>query len=247
MKQTFLITGAGSAVGRALVEHLSSRPDVRLLLTTRRQAVFSNPSSAAVHMPNIDFLDPADLETFSKWVQAETEGPFTVINCLGYFPGFVPIAELPIAEARRVYESNVLALYAVATVCIPVMTRNGGGHFLAFSSHAVSQAYPLMGAFASAKAAVELLIKSIANEYARDGVVATALAPATIDTPVERELTPMGDFEHWLRPEQICNLIDRLVDGSFSIVNGNTIQLYNYSDSYFGQSYFDRIGRKPRS
>lgn len=247
MNQTFLITGAGSMVGRALVAHLSNRSEVRLLLTTRRQAVFSGLNSSTLHLPNINFLDTADLMTFSNWISSEIDGPFTVINCLGYFPGFISITDLSIDDARRVYESNVLALYAVAQACIPVMTKNGGGHFVAFSSHAVAQAYPLMGAFASAKAAVELLIKAIANEYARDGIIATALAPATIDTPVERELTPQGDFEHWVRPEQICNLIDRLVDGSFSIMNGNTIQLYNYSDSYFGQSYFDRIGRKPRS
>jgi NAD(P)-dependent dehydrogenase (short-subunit alcohol dehydrogenase family) len=196
-------------------------------------------------LPDIDLLEETDLETLSQWLDREISSTtrLVVINCLGYFPGFVPIAELPLSEARRVYESNVLALYAVARICLPRMVRNGGGYFLAFSSHAVAQAYPLMGAFASAKAAVELLIKAIANEYARNGVVATALATATIDNPVERALTPCGDFEHWLHPNQICLLIDHLIDGSFAIMNGNTIQLYNHSDSYFGQSYFDRIGR----
>jgi NAD(P)-dependent dehydrogenase (short-subunit alcohol dehydrogenase family) len=45
-------------------------------------------------------------------------------------------------------------------------------------------------AYAASKAGIMCLAKSIANEYAGTGVVANALAPALIDTPMMGEQPP---------------------------------------------------------
>ena len=244
----YIITGAASNLGRAFVKSISLRSDANLVATTRSSARLSefDERSGSLYLPGLDLLREGDLASLVSAVRSFAGARFNIVNCSGYFPGFRGISETDPGVMRKVYEANVLTVYSVAHALLPLMAERGGGHFVAFSSHAVLQSYPLMSAFTSAKAALESLIRSIANEFGRDGVTASAFALATIDCAQERELSPNGDFEHWLKPEQVVQIVESFVEGQSSALNGNTIQMYNYSDTYFGQSYYDRIGRKLR-
>ena len=243
---SFVITGASSELGLALSSSLLKESGVSLLLTSRRD--LDAPAAEAGHRvllsPGLDLADASSAAELRARSEQFFEGPFHVVNCVGYFPGYKGIDEIGPDVARAVYESNVLAVYAAAHALLPLMRRRGGGHFITFSSHTDYQCYPLMAAFTSAKSAVESLTRSIAHEFSRDGVVANTLALATLATEAERRLKPSGDQENWLQLPQVCGVIRELVTSPFSVVNGNTIHLYNHSESYFHQSYFKRIGRE---
>ena len=66
-----------------------------------------------------------------------------------------------------------------------------------------------VAAYAASKAGVMTLMKSIANEYAKFGITANALAPALIDTPMiantrdQVSRIPVGRFG---KPEEIVNV-----------------------------------------
>lgn len=240
---SFVITGAGSYLGRALAEFLSTDESTSLVLTSHHQCDFKylGQTERILHCPNIDLTEEQDVAELCRRVNSFFKNRFHVINCAGYFPGYKRLSTLSLAEARRVYEGNVLTLYSVAKELLPLMKARGGGHFMAFSSHTVYQSYPLMAAFTSAKAAVESLIQCIAYEYSKDHIIANTLALATLATEVEKSLKPYGDHANWLQPLQVCQLIRELVEAPFSIMNGNTIHVFNHSESYFHQSYYDRI------
>lgn len=239
----YVITGATSHIGQCLARHLAQSPENRVFTTSRgKLAVDPKAGKGHRHLAGIDLLKETHVARFAAEVAEWAGGPFNVINCVGYFPGYRAIAELPLAEARRVFESNVLALYATAHALLPVMRSKGGGHFIAFSSHAVTQNYPLMSAFSAAKASVDSLIQTIANEHSKDGVVANALAVATLDSPKERALRPNADYSDWLQMDQIIQMIEQLARSPLKIMNGNTLHLYNYSETFFHQSYFERLG-----
>jgi NAD(P)-dependent dehydrogenase (short-subunit alcohol dehydrogenase family) len=166
---------------------------------------------------------------------------FAVANCVGSFPGYRGITEIDGNSAASVLRDNLLAVYNTAHALLPLMRDAGGGHFVAFTSHSRYQAYPLMAAFDAAKAGVVQLVRHIANEEARHRVFANALALATLLTDAERRMKPHGDHAAWLRPEQVAEALFWLVGAPASAVNGNELHLFNYSESYFHASYFDRI------
>ena len=240
---SFVITGAGGDLGRSLSEYLIAEAEVRLLLTTHGRHDFENlqETNRVRYCPNLDLTDEQDLATLATEVDQTFSTQFHVINCAGYFPGYKPLVEIKVPEARRVFESNLLTVYGVASALLPLMQARKGGHFIAFSSHTDYQSYPLMAAFTSAKVGLESLTRSIAHEYSKDNVIANTLAVATLATELEKRLKPLGDHENWLQPSQVCRLVRELIKSPFSIMNGNTIHLYNHSESFFHQSYFDRI------
>lgn len=247
----YLITGSNSYLGKKMASYLALSEGNQVFTTSRSPSEFDKKTlgSNHQHLSGIDLLHPDEISRLASTVSQWADGSFHIVNCAGYFPGYKPINEIAVDEAKKIFESNVLSLYATANKLLPIMCSKGGGHFIAFSSHAVTQSYPLMAAFLASKAAVGSLIQSIANEYARENIIANALAIATLDSPRERNLRPTADSSDWLQIEQILRYVEEMVRSPFSIMNGNNIHLYNYSDSFFHQSYFDRLGivEKPQN
>lgn len=242
-KKSIIITGANSFLGREFASIFSKTDECKLLLTSRTKFDFGNILNRenVEYLPEIDLLNESNLNKFREFVKSYFHGKFHIINCLGYFPGCNLVEEVDIKEAKRVFDSNILTLYGIANKIIPLMCERGGGNFIGFSTHTSYQHFPKMVAFTAAKAAVESLIKGISNEYLEQGIIANTIALSTLYTKVELKIKPKGDSKNWLKPKEVCDLVDKLISQPFGLINGNVIHLYKYSDTYFHQSYFDRI------
>jgi NAD(P)-dependent dehydrogenase (short-subunit alcohol dehydrogenase family) len=238
-----LITGASSHLGQALVNIAISRGHSVIACSRREVSAAVDPAQALARLGGLDLCQDRALAIMRDKVGEQFSGPFSVINCMGHFPGYVDIAELSQTGARQVMESNFLSLYGVANVLLPLMLQYGGGEFISFSAHSQYQCYPKMAAFNSAKAAVEALTVSLSNEYLRFGVRANCFALATMLTPEEQQMKPKGDHERWLLPAEVALRTIEHLERADPIVSGNVIQLFKHSESYFGQSYLSRIER----
>lgn len=242
MEYNFLITGASSFLGKTFVDFLSKQNNTKILFTSRR-SLNDIPEDVIrfKHLPNTDLTSVADLENLMKECELFFDGIFHVINCVGHFPRYDSITSISIEEARQVMESNVLTFYGTAHFLIPLMIKRGGGHFIGFTAHTVYQDYPEMVAFTASKRAVESIVKGIANENFKDGIIANCFALATLLTKVEKEMKPTGDHKNWLETIEVCKEVFNFVSSESSIVSGNVIHLYKYSDTFFHSSYYQRI------
>jgi NAD(P)-dependent dehydrogenase (short-subunit alcohol dehydrogenase family) len=88
---------------------------------------------------------------------------------------------------------------------------------------------------------LEQLVKQIANEYSQNDICANAIALATMMTNAELNLKPFGDHQHWLKPEEVAEFVVSMIRADTRILNGNVHDLFHYSDSYFHDSYFQRV------
>jgi NAD(P)-dependent dehydrogenase (short-subunit alcohol dehydrogenase family) len=239
-----VVSGANSELGKTLISYLVSN-GVSVFATTRTHVSVAPADSAGLRVADeIDLIDASALARLKAEVSGWSTGPFSVVHCVGHFPGFGPIHRLDPVSARRTYDSNLVTTYNLASTLAPMMAAQGGGHFVTFSSHAIPPAFPLMAAFLSAKAGVEFLSRAIANEFGRYNVRATTLALGTVDTPQERALIPNGESREWLTPKEVAEYVGGLLTEETDIANGNVLHLYKYSDSYTLQTYLDRIGRR---
>jgi NAD(P)-dependent dehydrogenase (short-subunit alcohol dehydrogenase family) len=239
----YVVTGASGYLGRAMALELSRQEGSLLVLASRREVLdleVEDPGRLLL-LPGLDLSSSRDALELAGKVADFIPGSFDVINCMGRFPGYRTILEIDGDEALEIHKSNYLSVYNVGHSLLPLLKQRGGGHFVAFTSHSRYQAYPLMAAFDSAKAAVEQLVRHIANEMAQWGVVANAFSLATLATPEEFRLKPYGDHEHWLRPEEVAEIVRHSLNSPRGIINGNIIHTYAYSSSYFDMSYFSRI------
>lgn len=241
--QNFLITGASSSLGRSFFNILKNEKNNRIFLTSRRKYEFPvcEDCPKIEYLPGVDLLVEDDLLKLASHVDNYFNEPFHIINCVGYYEGQEPFFETSLENARKIFDINYTSVYGVAKAILPIMIAKGGGHFIAFSCNSVKYKYPFMAPFTASKAALESLIGSLANEFAKDHLVANAFALATLNTEPERKMKPFGDHTNWLSVDDVCSLVLNIIDQPIEIMNGNAINLFKYSPSFFHQSYFDRI------
>ncbi|GAA4616186.1 SDR family NAD(P)-dependent oxidoreductase [Saccharopolyspora hordei] len=114
------------------------------------------------------------------------------VLCAGTQP-VQPLAEMSLADFRAVQESNVDATFLVLQAAHRAMSRqDGGGAVVAIGSIVGSQPKPGSAHYAVSKAAVGMLVRAAALEYARDGVRVNLVSPGLVERPTIRTDWPEG-------------------------------------------------------
>ncbi len=239
MKQNILITGGNGPLGRDITKCLSKNHNV--IITTRKKEIEEvNEGVKVLH--EIDLLTASGLEKLHEQVNGLFKDKFSVINCTGYYgAGQEPFLDPSLEEDYRVFDSNFKTVYNTSKTLLPLMIERGGGHFITFSCNSVGYNYPWMIPFTAAKTAVEALSKGLANEFSKDGIFSNCIQLATILTEHEIERKPYGDHKNWLKTTEVARYIEEVINYDHPYFNGNVIKLFKYSESYYNQSYFDRI------
>jgi NAD(P)-dependent dehydrogenase (short-subunit alcohol dehydrogenase family) len=87
------------------------------------------------------------------------------------------------AEVLRV---NLTSMFLTAKFVIPEMRKRGGGSIVNVSSVQGLATQTRVAAYSTSKAAIIGLTRTIAVDYAHEGIRANAVLPASIDTPLLR-------------------------------------------------------------
>ena len=124
-------------------------------------------------------------------------GPITAVANVagGSGPGFGlgPLLAISDSEFRRVLEVNVVGTWLVSRACAARMVAaDTPGRICNVSSQAGKRAFPMLGAYSAAKAAVILLTQAMALELGPSGIAVNAVCPGTVDTDL---VNPDGLFE----------------------------------------------------
>ena len=112
----------------------------------------------------------------------------------GSGPGFGlgPLVGLPAGEFRRVFEVNVTGTWLVSKACASrMLAANVPGRICNVSSQAGKKAWPMIGTYSAAKAAVISLTQAMAIELGPSGIAVNAVCPGTVDTDLTN---PNGMF-----------------------------------------------------
>lgn len=88
------------------------------------------------------------------------------------------------AYRRKIVEINLFGVFNAVEVFLPDMIRGKGGRIVNISSEAGRIGSPGESIYASAKAGVLGLTKTLAREHGKDGITVNAVCPGPIETPL---------------------------------------------------------------
>jgi NAD(P)-dependent dehydrogenase (short-subunit alcohol dehydrogenase family) len=109
--------------------------------------------------------------------------PWAVVNCAG-FPGVGAIEDIPDSQARRQFETMVLAPLRLARLALPHMRALGEGRIVQMSSIYGLATTPFSGWYQACKHALEAASDALRIEVARDGIRVVMIEPGGIHTGI---------------------------------------------------------------
>lgn len=234
----FIITGANSDIGKAIIASLSSKNDNKILAVSRSMNICQSNRNVEF-LENVDLNSEKDLIVFSEKVKSTFTDKFVFIHSVGNFWNHKTLTNTEYNEATNMMDSHYNTLYGCIKYLVPVFKQLNGGRIIAFSCNSVGFNYPEMAAFTSAKAAVETLIKCTANENSKYGIVANAIALSTIKTEKVVNSKLKKYHSQYITEEELLEVVDNLINSS-PLINGNIIKILKYSEYFYDEGYFQR-------
>ncbi|RMB84043.1 SDR family oxidoreductase [Streptomyces shenzhenensis] len=185
-----LITGASRGIGYGVAEALVARGD-RVCITGRgedalKEAVERLGSDRVVAVAGKAHDLAHQAEAVERTMEAFGRVDFLVNNA-GTNPVFGPLADLDLAVARKVFETNVISALGFAQKTWHAWQRDNGGAIVNIASVAGLAPSPFIGAYGVSKAAMINLTQQLAHEFA-PRVRVNAIAPAVVKTRFAKSL-----------------------------------------------------------
>ena len=173
-----VVTGAARGIGLRIAEILAAHGAQVAVLDL-------NPSDLeGVLGIECDVGDAEAVDAAFAEVEARLGAPSVLVIGAGISP-VVPFAQTSPELWERTLAINLTGAFLVARRALPGMRAQGYGRIVGIGAAVgKSGGSGSVAAYAASKAGLMTLMKSIANEYSRDGITANALAPAFIDTGV---------------------------------------------------------------
>ena len=149
-------------------------------------------------------------------------------NIAGGF-AWAPIADSPLKVFQQQMAMNFTSCVLSCRSAIANMRKGGrGGHIVNITARPAlnPRQGASMTAYTASKAAVAAFTVALAEELKGENISVIALAPSTIDTPVNRKDMPTADHASWVKPSAIAELITAHMALSETINSGALIPVY---------------------
>jgi len=202
---TWLITGAGGGLGRALMTAALARGD-KVAGTVRDRKLVAELEALAPGRAHVLIADMADEASVHAAVEAAEEklgGLDILINNAGY--GLVgAVEEASLAEVRAQFEVNVYGPIAAIQAALPHFRRRKAGHIINITSVSGLAAWAGTGIYSGSKHALEGVGRTLAQEVGPLGIKVTNIEPGGIRTDfagrslrvTERKIDDYTDTAH---------------------------------------------------
>jgi NAD(P)-dependent dehydrogenase (short-subunit alcohol dehydrogenase family) len=148
-----------------------------------------------------------------------------VVHLVGGFVSGTPIVELDDGQTQSMIDQHIWTLLNLVKAAVPGMAERGWGRVIAAATAAAVTAPARSGPYAAAKAAQEVLLRSLAKEVSANGVTVNMVALRVIDADHERETAPSPKNTSWTTPEEIAAVIQFLASDAAAAINGARIPL----------------------
>ncbi|WP_280268836.1 SDR family NAD(P)-dependent oxidoreductase [Nocardia wallacei] len=240
-----LVTGGGRGIGRAIAVALGEDgADVAVNYRSDAEAAAETVSAiekfgrrAVAVRASVDSVED------DERMVAEVLDAFGHIDILVNNAGIASrgrfVADTDPAEVQRVVATHALGAHHVSRLVLPSMRTRPRGDIVMISSAATLDHGAGGAPYNMAKAALEALAFTLANEERGNGIRVNVVAPGLVDTEMGqrlvkavagvtdiRSLDEGSPFGRVCRPEDVANVVRFLVSGGGEYVSGQKINVH---------------------
>ena len=182
------------------------------------------PQANFVPVPG-DLTKPAAVNQVVESVVKRFGRLDVLVHVMGGFAGGTTVADTDDATWERMQDLNLTSAFYVLRAAIPPLRKSRGGRIIAIGSLTATEPHAGLAAYVTFKAALAMLIRTVALENKDAGVTANVVLPGTMDTPANRKSMPTADFSKWVQPSAVADLLVWLADERAAHITGTVIPI----------------------
>lgn len=211
--KSILVTGASSGIGRATARALAAEGANVALAGRRRDRLEEVAAQAASGGGRALVLvgDVRDEATCQRWA-AECGAAFGGLDGLVNAAGVIgngAVDGTPSTEWDRVMDSNVRSLFLM-TAAAAELLKTRKGSIVNLSSVAATRPYAGLAAYCVSKAAVDMITRCAALDFAPHGVRVNAVNPGVVVTELHTVTHAVADYAAFLERGKTTHPIGRV-------------------------------------
>jgi NAD(P)-dependent dehydrogenase (short-subunit alcohol dehydrogenase family) len=236
--RTAIVTGAANGIGLGIAWRFAAE-GARLLLVDRQGERLAEVerelrgTGAEVKAIAVDLASPEAPATVIEACRAAFGRLDILVNNAG-IGGSRPVGELEEDEWRRMIDVNLTAVFRLSKEALSLLSREGTGRIVNMTSVFGLVGFRGSSNYAASKAGLIALTRSMAIDYAKDGITVNAIAPGLILTEMSKRNL---DTKPWFRqvmydatpirrmgtPEDIAGAALFLASDDASFVTGHVL------------------------
>lgn len=233
-----IITGAASGIGRAVVDLvLDHRHDVRLGLLDIDAQGLSAVKAEHPDRVHVGVCDVSERDDVGESIERIAGGlPIVgLVTAAGTLHNRASL-DLDQADWHGVLGVHLDGTLWAAQAAARSMISHGSGAIVNFCSVAMDFGWPRRLPYSVAKAGVAALTRTLAVEWADDGIRVNAVSPGYVDTPMIRDAHASGTLDadakakaHALgrlaSPVEIAEVVEFLLSDRSSFMTGEVVRV----------------------
>lgn len=239
-----LVAGGASGIGRAIALEFAREGAMVCVADIRKDPLEGgDPTYEAIRLIGgkaehavADVSDEGAVVNAVKKTVESFGSLDIVVNSAG-IPMKKPTVETSVEDFDRMYAVTVRSAFLIAKHSIPYLLQSGNGKIINIASNFSHTALPEMIAYASSKAAIIGLTKSLALELGGEGINVNAICPGATRTEMSRPFwgteegsaflqshTPLRKRGKYVAlPEDMAKLAVFLASGDSDMITGESI------------------------
>lgn len=190
-----LVTGAGTGIGRAIALTFA-KEGATVVLNGRREEklreVEKEMGDAKAIVIPADVTSESDVKRLFEELKQKTDGKLDIlVNNAGGVNAMAPIDKMTLQQWHEMFDLNITSQFLTTKQFLPMLRDSGNGKIISVTSGMVNFFMEGMGAYSASKAAVEALMKTVAEEEKANNIQVNMFDPLNAIT----EGNPDGEHE----------------------------------------------------
>lgn len=217
--KTIVITGAAGGLGREVCR-VAQEQGADIV-----QVDIAFPDNAEGKTLSLDLTDAGTVAN----AIAELGQIDGLINVAGGFDMGPALYETSDESWNKMFAINVTTARNMISAVVPKMLEQKRGAVVNVGAFGALTGTGNMAAYCASKSVVMNMTQSLSDEVKHQGINVNAVLPSIIDTPANRGAMPDANYDEWVTPEQLANVMCFLVSDAASGVNGALIPVRGLS------------------
>jgi len=229
-----LVTGGLRGIGRAIVDHLSSRGDNVFVfdISSPSDPLVTNLISKHITYVQVDVSSPASIKDGFATLYESINSLDLLVNNAGITRDNLAL-RLSESDWDSVLDVNLKGAFFCAQQALKRMIKNKKSYIINISSIVGLRGNPGQTNYAASKAGLCALTKSLAQEYAGRNVLVNAIAPGFITTvmtdtlpaTIKQKALDYIPLKRFGSADDIAHMVDFLSSGKADYVTGQVLEI----------------------